>query len=58
MAVVVKKNAKAKIRRQKAIEAYKEWLAENPKAGRKKRADQFDLYCDTAYFNEKVNGSA
>lgn len=55
MPVVVEKKVKARARQKLVAAAYKEWLENNPKAGRKRRIQALDAISDSAFLNEMMN---
>jgi hypothetical protein len=58
MPVVVEKRVRARERQQRVAEAYKEWLKNNPKAGRKRRIAALDAISDSAFLQEHLEKSA
>lgn len=58
MPVVVEKKVKARARQKLVAEAYREWLKNNPKAGRKRRIQALDAISDSAFLNEMVKKDA
>ncbi len=53
----VEKKSKAKARHKRAAEAYQKWLIENPKTGKQRRMKMFDAFVDSAFLDERINGS-
>jgi hypothetical protein len=58
MPIVVEKKVRARERQQRVAEAYKVWLKDNPKAGRKRRIQALDAISDSAFLQEHLDKSA
>jgi hypothetical protein len=50
------KKATAKLRHKRVSVEFEAWLKKNPKATHAEIFKAFDLYCDSAYLDERVNG--
>jgi len=51
------KKSRAKARHVRVAGEFEKWLEENPQAMHKDIFKTFDIYCDSALLDEKVNGS-
>jgi len=50
------KKTTAKARHKKVAGEFEKWMAKNPKASHREIFKAFDMYCDSALLDEKVNG--